>query len=113
MLVAPLGASPAPTPQSAAAGEAQFLVESEAAMRAMMDGMQIKPGADIDHDFALMMIAHHVGAIDMARAEIHYGTNVRLRRIAQEIVVTQIDEITAMRLAVSEPPQATTAQDKP
>jgi YVTN family beta-propeller protein len=43
------------------------------------------------------MIAHHQGAIDMAVAEIRFGQNEQLRRLAQEIVVTQQEEIRVMR----------------
>jgi uncharacterized protein (DUF305 family) len=49
------------------------------------------------------MVPHHQGAIDMARAELLYGRNVKLRRIAQEIIVTQQQEIAAMRLALDQP----------
>ncbi|HET9830285.1 MAG TPA: DUF305 domain-containing protein, partial [Vicinamibacterales bacterium] len=54
-------------------------------------------------DFVAMMVPHHQGAIDMAIAYLRYGKNERLRRLAQEIIVTQKDEITAMRLAVGQP----------
>jgi len=50
-----------------------------------------------------MMIPHHQGAIDMAQAELRYGRNEQLRRLAQEIIVTQQQEIVAMRLALGEP----------
>ena len=50
-----------------------------------------------------MMIPHHQGAIDMAVAELRYGKNEQLRRIAQEIIVDQQQEIAAMRLALGEP----------
>jgi hypothetical protein len=55
-----------------------------------------------------MMVPHHQGAIDMAQAELRYGHNERLRRIAQEIVVEQQQEIIAMRLALGQslPPPA-------
>jgi uncharacterized protein (DUF305 family) len=36
----------------------------------------------------------------MAKAELRYGKNEQLRRMAQEIVVTQQQEIGAMRLAL-------------
>jgi uncharacterized protein (DUF305 family) len=51
-----------------------------------------------------MMIPHHQGAIDMAVAELRYGRNEQLRRIAQEIIVDQEQEIQAMRLALGEKP---------
>ena len=50
-----------------------------------------------------MMIPHHQGAIDMAMAELRYGKNEQLRRLAQEIVVDQQQEIVTMRLALGQP----------
>jgi len=52
---------------------------------------------DPDHDFAAMMIPHHQGAIDMAKAELLYGRNPILRRLAQEILVTQASEVAVMQ----------------
>jgi len=49
-----------------------------------------------DHDFAAMMIPHHQGAVAMARAELLHGTNPILRRLAEEIIVTQQQEILVM-----------------
>jgi len=68
------------------------------AMVSMDDAMKGAPMiGDPDHDFAAMMIPHHRGAIDMAKAELLYGRNPVLRRLAQEIVVTQTSEITVMQ----------------
>ena len=83
-----------------ASGEAGFLEENKVAMDKMMAGMAVKPSGDVDHDFAAMMIAHHQGAIEMARAELRYGRNEQLRRIAQGIVIEQQQEIAAMQLAI-------------
>jgi hypothetical protein len=80
-----------------------FLAENSAAMDKMMAGMDIKPTGDVDGDFAAMMIAHHQGAIDMAIAELRYGRNEQLRRISQEIIVDQQQEIAAMRTALGQP----------
>jgi uncharacterized protein (DUF305 family) len=91
---------------SAGADEAPFLAENRAAMDKMMAGMDVKPSGDADRDFAAMMIPHHQGAIDMAQAELRYGHNEHLRRIAQEIIVEQQQEIAAMRLALGQPPPA-------
>jgi hypothetical protein len=54
------------------------------------------------------MVPHHQGAIEMAQAELRYGRNEPLRRMAQEIIVTQLQEITAMRLSLGQalPPSA-------
>jgi uncharacterized protein (DUF305 family) len=94
--------------------EAPFLAENEAAMDRMMDGMTIKPSGDVDQDFAAMMIPHHQGAVDMAQAELRHGKNEQLRRIAQEIIVEQQQEIAAMRLALGQPlPPSAASPDQP
>jgi hypothetical protein len=96
--------------------EAPFLAENNAAMDKMMSDMAVKPTGDVDADFAAMMIPHHQGAIDMALAELRYGRNEQLRRIAQEIVVEQQQEIIAMRLALGQPlppPVASPTQGSP
>jgi hypothetical protein len=89
---------------AASPDEAPFLAENDAAMAKMMRAMNIEPSGDVDHDFVAMMVAHHQGAIDMAQAELRYGRNERLRRLAQEIIVTQQQEIAVMRLAIGQPP---------
>jgi uncharacterized protein (DUF305 family) len=83
--------------------EQSFLSENDAAMNKMMADMTIRPTGDVDRDFVAMMVPHHQGAIDMAQAELRYGHNEQLRRLAQEIVVTQQQEISVMRLAVGDP----------
>jgi Domain of unknown function (DUF305) len=80
--------------------EGPFLAENEAAMTKMMAAMNVKPSGDVDRDFVAMMTPHHQGAIDMAQAFLRYGRNEQLRRIAQEIVVEQRQEIAAVRLAL-------------
>jgi hypothetical protein len=79
---------------------AEFKAENIAAMGKMMVRMAIKSSGDVDRDFANMMIPHHQGAIDMAETELRHGHNEQLRRIAQEIIVDQQQEIVAMRLAL-------------
>src|ERR1700687_3164325 len=71
-------------------------------MNKMMADMTVKPTGDVDRDFVEMMVPHHQGAVDMAQAELKYGHNEQLRRLAQEIVATQQQEITVMRNAMSE-----------
>jgi Domain of unknown function (DUF305) len=90
--------------QTAPAGdEKAFLAENDAAMTKMMNDMAAKPSGDIDRDFVAMMTPHHQGAIDMAVIELRYGKNEQLRRIAQEIIVDQMQEIQAMKLAIGGP----------
>jgi uncharacterized protein (DUF305 family) len=47
-----------------------------------------------------MMIPHHQGAVDMALLELQHGTDPALKRLAQEIVVTQRQEIEVMQRAL-------------
>ncbi len=82
------------------ADEDAFLRENEAAMIKMMNDMAAKPTGDVDRDFVAMMTPHHQGAIDMAVIELRYGKSEQLRRIAQEIIVDQMQEIDAMKLAI-------------
>ncbi len=88
---------------AAGSDEAAFLAENEAAMTKMMAAMEIKPSGDVDKDFVAMMTPHHQGAVDMAQAMLRYGHNEQLRRLAQEIIVTQQQEIVVMRTALGQP----------
>lgn len=85
------------------ASEAAYLTQNTAAMDRMMANMAVRPSGDVDRDFVDMMVPHHQGAIDMALAVLRYGHSEKIRRLAQEIIVTQQQEIAAMRLAVGEP----------
>jgi hypothetical protein len=89
--------------RSSSPEEAPYLSENVSAMTKMMVDMGIRPSGDVDKDFVAMMTPHHQGAIEMAQAELRYGHNERLRRMAQEIIVTQQQEIAAMRLALGQP----------
>ena len=93
----------APAQKAAPGSDAAFVSRSNAAMDKMMTDMAVKPTGNVDHDFVAMMVPHHQGAIDMSQAELQYGKNARLKTIAQEIIVDQMQEITLMRLALGEP----------
>ena len=73
------------------------------AVARMHVAMDVPFSGDPDRDFARMMIPHHQGAIDMALAELRYGKDKRLKRLAQEIIVDQQQEITVMHLALGDP----------
>ena len=94
--------SPASAAEASYAAESLYLAENDSAMKKMMADMAVKPSGDVDKDFVAMMVPHHQGAIDMAVAVLRYGHNAQLKRLAQEIIVTQQEEIAAMRLAVGE-----------
>ena len=68
-----------------------------AAMIQMDAGMCITPSGDADRDFARTMIPHHQGAVEMARVELLFGRDARLRRLAQGIMVEQTQEIALLR----------------
>lgn len=105
-------ASQAATP-AGDGNERAFMTENDVAMNRMMADMTVKPTGDVNRDFVEMMIPHHQGAIDMAKALLTHGDNEALRRIAQEIVITQQQEIVAMRLALGEPARPTATSTTP
>jgi uncharacterized protein (DUF305 family) len=74
-----------------------------ATMSTMHDAMhKAQLTGEPDIDFARLMIPHHQGAIDMAKVELLFGTDARLRRLAQEIIVTQESEIQLMQKILRE-----------
>src|ERR1700733_10481997 len=68
-----------------------------ASMKTIMNGMNVKPTGKPDKDFVLMMIPHHLGAVDMAKVELQYGTDPELRQLATDIVAAQEKEIAQMK----------------
>jgi YVTN family beta-propeller protein len=78
---------------------ATFDQEMAESMKKMDDAMMAAPmTGDPDLDFIAMMTPHHQGAVDMAKAYLLHGKDPVLRRMAQEMIVTQQQEIEAMRL---------------
>ncbi len=51
-----------------------------------------------DHDFVTMMIPHHQGAVDMAKAVLLYTADPEMRNLAQGIITEQQYEIKLMQL---------------
>src|SRR5262245_29389002 len=76
------------------------------AMERMHKDMNIAPTGDPDRDFAAIMIPHHQGAIDMAKVELQFGKNPVLRRLAQGIIVEQLQEIEVMKRELRQLPAA-------
>ena len=74
----------------------QLMTEAMSAMHRAMH--QPEYTADPDRVFVTMMIPHHQGAIDMAKAVLLYGKDPQLRRLAQEIITDQQSEIQLMQL---------------
>ena len=65
-------------------------MEANARMHA---GMEIDFTGDADVDFVRGMIAHHQGAIDMARIVLDHGDDPEVRKLAEAIIAAQEGEI--------------------
>jgi uncharacterized protein (DUF305 family) len=94
VLVAASARAQAPHPHGAMSAFDRTMAES---MSRMDKDMSIAHTGDPDRDFAAMMIPHHQGAIDMAKAELQFGRDPVLRRLAEGIIVEQQQEIELMR----------------
>jgi uncharacterized protein (DUF305 family) len=94
------GPAPAPFIASTARSFAQLMDD---AMGVMDYGMRAAPmDGKPNHDFVTMMIPHHQGAVDMAKVELLYGKDPALRRLAQEIIVSQDSEIAVMQMSLKQ-----------
>ncbi|MDQ0998729.1 uncharacterized protein (DUF305 family) [Phyllobacterium ifriqiyense] len=63
----------------------------------MHKDMAIEFTGNADKDFVLGMIAHHQGAIDMAKVELEYGKDAEIRKLAETIIAAQEGEIKDMK----------------
>jgi uncharacterized protein (DUF305 family) len=85
-----MGATPAANEPASNAGYRD-------AMTKMSQGMAITYSGNADKDFVAGMIAHHQGAIDMARVELKYGKDPQMRKLARNIITAQEKEIAVMK----------------
>lgn len=79
--------------------ERQLLFAADLAMSNMSRGM-LMPTGDIDRDFINVMVSHHQGAIDIARAEADHGHDDALRQLARRLVSQQPQDISCLRRAL-------------
>ena len=64
----------------------------------MMSGMSgVEYTGDADRDFVAHMIPHHQGAVEMAKVELKYGKDAKLRKLAKDIIAAQDKEIAFMK----------------
>ena len=91
------------SPERHGAVFARFATEMDAGMDTMMRDMHA-PGytGNVDIDFLAMMIPHHEGAVEMARLVLIHGRDPLTRKLAEEIIASQVIEIEGMkrRLAI-------------
>jgi uncharacterized protein (DUF305 family) len=82
--------------QSASQSEATkaYLASLDKMHRPMMEGVQ---ASDADVAFVRGMIAHHQGAIDMARVRLQYGHDEQTKKWAEDIIRDQHREIAEMQ----------------
>jgi uncharacterized protein (DUF305 family) len=83
---------------AAPAGDQSASSKAFAAANARMHtDMAITYTGKPDRDFVLGMIAHHQGAIDMAKVELEYGKDTEIRKLAEGIIAAQEAEIRQMK----------------
>lgn len=112
-LLLPLFAGAATTSSNDMAGmkhadESKLSASSQAylgSMGRMHDEMMAGVKAnDPDVAFARGMIAHHKGAIEMAKTELQYGKDPKMRLLAENVIKAQEAEITTMQQWLSAHP---------
>ena len=63
----------------------------------MMKDMNVPYTGDADKDFVSHMIGHHQGAVSMAEAQLKYGKDAELKKMAGDIIKAQQQEIAFMK----------------
>jgi uncharacterized protein (DUF305 family) len=75
-----------------------YMNDTMASMDAMHKDMMdmSKMNGVPDHDFMVMMIPHHKGALDMAQIYLKYAKDPKVKKLAQGIIAAQKKEILQM-----------------
>ena len=84
--------------------ERQFLFAKDLAVSDMAQASLAQPSGDVDRDFAGMMMARDQAATELARAELQYGHNDELKRLAQDIIAQQQQDSAVMQRAIGDVP---------
>ncbi len=93
------GAAEAAKPKGDGSPSSKAFAEANARMHKDMD---ITYTGNADIDFVRGMIAHHQGAINMAKVELEYGKDETLRKLAEEVIKAQEGEIKTMKAWLAE-----------
>lgn len=87
-------ASHAQTPGKMAAAPMQGGMDMKGMMKENGDKMSsMEMTGKPDVDFAMMMRMHHLGAVQMAQAELRDGKDARMKSMARSIIAAQKKEI--------------------
>jgi uncharacterized protein (DUF305 family) len=109
MMAAMMGGRGMGAMSTTAAGQGGDQSVASLAFRAVNDKMHrdmaIELTGRVDADFAKAMIAHHQGAVDMAKIALAFGKDPEIRKLAEEVVRTQESEISFMREWLAKQPK--------
>lgn len=95
----------APIPVFVASTAKSFDSLMDDAMVIMDDGMRRAPmNGQSEHDFMTMMIPHHQGAVDMAKAMLLYTKDPKVINLALGIITEQQNEIRVMKAWLAQHP---------
>lgn len=94
------------TPHAQQAGEMQRIMDNM-----MADMHSVSSSGNPDRDFAAMMISHHQGAIEMARAELTSGKDAEIRKLADGIITAQEAQIAQMQTIMAGLPKGNANAD--
>ncbi|BDH47678.1 hypothetical protein TUM12370_37220 [Salmonella enterica subsp. enterica serovar Choleraesuis] len=79
----------------------EYQQQMSAMHESMMSGMM---DTNPDRAFARSMLAHHIGAVEMAKTELKYGKDPQMRQLAANIIEAQQKEITQMKAWIAAHP---------
>jgi uncharacterized protein (DUF305 family) len=66
-------------------------------MNDMSDDLKVRTGDDFDKNFVAMMIAHHQGAIDMAKLAETRAQHGEIKQLSKDVISAQTKEIQDMK----------------
>ena len=95
-LIVALAASTAPPAEHSHTHSATDSHE-EMSMNAMTDTLKNKSGDEFDREFITQMIAHHQGALDMAKLSATRANHAEIKQLSASIIATQTKEIEQLR----------------